>query len=100
MGFSFKRVGLRRICVVWALLAVIHWGLYSRFPELAPVYAGHRQIWVSLFLLLEAICIFTAIVVAFASIASAVSARSTKSVDGIGFMLFVILMVVLISLYH
>jgi hypothetical protein len=100
MGFSFEQIGLRRICVVWALLGVIHWGLYSRFPELAPVYAGHRQIWVSLFLLLEAICIFTAIAVAFATIASAITARSIKNVDRVGFMLFVILMVVLISLYH
>lgn len=100
MGYSFEQVGLRRICVAWTFLALIHWGLYSHFPELAPVYTGHRQIWVSLFLLLEAICIFTAIAVVFATIASAISARSIKNVDGIGFILFVILMVILISLYH
>jgi len=99
MGFSVRQITLRRICVGWALLTAIHWGLYSRFPEFAPVFVGKVPVWIREFRLLEGIFALAAIAAAFLTIARAISDRSIKKVDRVGFLLFVILFMVMLYFY-
>jgi hypothetical protein len=99
MGFKVRQITLRRICVGWALLTAIHWGLYLHFPEFAPVFVGKVPVWIREFRLLEGIFALAAITAAFLTTAKAITDRSIKKVDKVGFLLFVILFILLISLY-
>lgn len=99
MGFSVRQITLRRICIGWALLTAIHWGLYLHFPEFAPVFVGKVPVWIREFRLLEGIFALAATTAAFLAIARAISDRSIKKVDRVGFLLFAILLVLMMSLY-
>ena len=100
MKFSIKTVRLRSVCYVWAALAIIHFGLYTRFPELALVYAGHRDLWARWFVFLEGCCVFLAGYKGLSAINQAILDKSFKEIDRLGLVLFAILAGSLIFLYH